>query len=473
MSRKTQTLLSMLLVLVFLFSVITGCSSSDGTKDSNVDQPKETGEQGQEQEQEEEPVEEEPKYDFGGRTITYAAYWDPEPKPGGSEYEDKIIERTKDLEEKYNFKLEYLNVPSDQFTETFTASTLAGDPFAELAMVQTYWFFPGLVVNGFCYPVSDLGIFDFQEEKWNKQLLEAGTYEGKIYSMNTGKLFPRGGIYWNKTIFEREGLPNLYELQNNKTWTWDKMLEIAKKATKDLDGDGTVDQWGIVGATNSPWPFVYSNGGRLYEMVDGRAIFRLNEPNAVEAFQFVQDLINVHKVMPMIPDDGSWDWAMNQFQAGIAAMEIGEWWETDRFQPNMADDYGFVVFPIGPKGDGYTSVISMENLLVMPATVDKPEEVAIFWDEYTEPFPDEDPESWLEDHEKRARDAESVETIKMIVEGKEVKSLMNYTQILGDNVGWLTWNALKFVGTGEKTAAVAIQEIEQAAQAALDDVFVK
>ena len=48
-----------------------------------------------------------------------------------------------------------------------------------------------------------------------------------------------------KSMLEREGLPDIYDLWIADNWTWDQAEEMIIDVTCDLDGDGEIDQWGI------------------------------------------------------------------------------------------------------------------------------------------------------------------------------------------------------------------------------------
>jgi len=55
-------------------------------------------------------------------------------------------------------------------------------------------------------------------------------------------------VYANKKIIEENDVGDLYKLVRDGKWTWDVMYDIAKNATKDLDGDGVItkdDQIGL------------------------------------------------------------------------------------------------------------------------------------------------------------------------------------------------------------------------------------
>ena len=461
----------MLLALVLVLMSLTACGQAPREEEDGGDKTNETpveneNESKQEtEEQQEENVVEEPSYDFGGRKIRWAAWWDLGPVEGASETADKQLERIAELEEKYNFKLEFLNLPYNELLEQFAASTLAGDPIAEFIQLENYYFLSH-VISGMVLPVSDLNIFDFNEDKWDKRIIRDTTWNGKVYGLATGKKAPENAlIWWNKTMFERNGLPNLYELQRNKEWTWDKMLEIAVKATVDLDGDGTVDQWGLAGASPE-LALIYSNNGQTVRAEDGKLRFALMEPNALEALQFYQDLIHTHKVFAVPPANSSWDWAIQQFISGKVAMNIEGAWVCGMLDDGMADEYGVVAFPIGPKGTDYVAAIGTENYTIMPSTVKKPEEAAIFYDAYTGPFEGEDPDAWKEGYEINLRDAESLETLEMMIENQASVAVLHRSV---PEVANLLGGTFYQITTGAKTAKAAVEEIAQQAQTLLDD----
>jgi len=456
-----------LAIMMLLMAVGCGSAQKENGQEDQTDKEAPSQGDSQEQQEEEEPAEEEPVYDFGGRVIKYSAWWDPKPQEGSSEGADRFLERVAELEQKYNFTLEYLNIPSDVYLEQYVSSNLAGDPMADIVYMANFNFYPGLYMNGFCLPLSDFEAFDFTEEKWDPITRDSTTFNGKVYGAYPGKFFPRAGIFWNKTIFDREGLPNLYELQRNYQWTWDKMLEIAKKATKDLDGDGIIDQWGL-GGSQTEWSFVFSNDAYVIDTSGEIPRFALGDPNAIEALQAFQDFVFLHKVYEVPPAGSAWDYPMQQFQDGKYAMLCYQWWITDRYREGMADDYGFVFFPMGPKAKDYIAEAGENNFIVFPSALKKPEEVAIVYDAMTDPYEGEDPEAWKEDHYNRARDKETVdETITMMLEGRiRLNALRGFTELQN-----IMWGYASPIISGEKTPTVRYEEMAAQAQALIEDAL--
>lgn len=84
---------------------------------------------------------------------------------------------------------------------------------------------------------------------------------------------------------------------------WDELLEVAQKMTRDTDGDGKIDQWGIGIPGGKGWDcwiygqqFIASNGGFILTPDSRRAA--INSPEAQEGFQFAVDLLRKYKVAP-------------------------------------------------------------------------------------------------------------------------------------------------------------------------------
>ena len=65
--------------------------------------------------------------------------------------------------------------------------------------------------------------------------------------------------FYNKTLIDREGLPDPYALYKENKWTWERCDEIVRKATKDTNGDGEIDQFGIYRVR--PFAMMVANGG--------------------------------------------------------------------------------------------------------------------------------------------------------------------------------------------------------------------
>jgi len=157
-------------------------------------------------------------------------------------------------------------------------------------------------------------------------------------------------MFYNIDMFEEAGVPLPKE-----DWSWDDFLSAAKALTKDKDGDGQIDQWGmwLFGRYAHIEPWVFRNGGR-YLNEDGTAI-ELNE-QAVNALKFLTDLTRVHKVAPL-PQDMEGIRQQDVMPMGMAAMYVGGSWRIDNTRKVAGDAFKWAIaqVPEGPDATPATS----------------------------------------------------------------------------------------------------------------------
>ena len=105
-----------------------------------------------------------------------------------------------------------------------------------------------------------------------------------------------GGWYVNKKMWDEAGLGDL----PTEDWNWDQILEAAKAMTKDVDGDGVMDQWGLgdipTDSSGGAYWIVKSFGGDYWNETVTES--KIDLPETAQAFQFIADLIWDSKVMP-------------------------------------------------------------------------------------------------------------------------------------------------------------------------------
>ena len=155
-------------------------------------------------------------------------------------------------------------------------------------------------------------------------------------------------LYYNKAMFDAAGIA-----YPDDSWDWAKLVEAGKKLTKDVDGNGTVDQWGFYTETTDMenyWSsLVWQNGGEIMNADNTQTL--LGTPEAAGGIQFLQDLIYKEKVMAepaLFAETG------DAFEQGKAAMESnGSWLVPTHTAAGF--DFGIAPLPKGPAGR-YTSV---------------------------------------------------------------------------------------------------------------------
>lgn len=124
--------------------------------------------------------------------------------------------------------------------------------------------------------------------------------------------------------------------------TTDELIEIGKKQTVDLNGDGKIDRFGLVFNYTEPFffsPFIMGFGD-YFLTASNQPL--LNTPGVTGTFQFILDLRDKHRI---IPKECDYETAEALFKGGQAAMIInGDWSWGDYKQAKI--DFGIARIPM-------------------------------------------------------------------------------------------------------------------------------
>lgn len=135
-----------------------------------------------------------------------------------------------------------------------------------------------------------------------EQTTEAFRYNGTMMCVpqNVSSLV----VYYNRTLFEKAGVP-----LPKADWNWEDFLSAAKALTKDTDGDGQIDVYGLGFEPTliRVAPFVWQAGGGIVDDVHRPTRFTLDEPQAREALDFIRSWYGTHKVVPPLAENKSED----------------------------------------------------------------------------------------------------------------------------------------------------------------------
>ncbi|MGN7455674.1 ABC transporter substrate-binding protein [Paenibacillus pasadenensis] len=330
--------------------------------------------------------------DLGGRVLKFAAWWDLKPA-GNTASEKERLAKIAEVEKKYNVKIEFVNVPFEEYMPKFTATVLTGEPFADIMQMEYKSALPAalkgqlLKVDEFTSPEDDIN-----QEK--KLMVRTPAIAGQEYGFDNPGM-AGSGIHYNRDLFKKLGLPDLQELYASGQWNWDKFLEIAKQATKDTDNDGKTDTYGFSGwSIDIARNFVAANGGAFVDPENKAEGF--TNPNTIEAVEFVNKLYNVENVVKNKTGDRMNYEEFNTFKDGDVAMFPAPIWAVSSELPF---DFGVVPFPVGPHGsDKFTFADSGSAAKFIPKGVKDPQLVYKIYEEtfdiaQTEDFPGQE---WLE-----------------------------------------------------------------------------
>jgi multiple sugar transport system substrate-binding protein len=210
-------------------------------------------------------------------------------------------------------------------------------------------------------------------------LFDSMTLQGQVWSIPFGT--NNAGIFYRPSLFKAAGISNIPK-------TWNDLKTVARQLTRDTNGDGRVDQHGMMLSlgkgewTVFTWlPFLWSGGGEIFDTNrENSTVPNLVNPGAIAALQLWQDLIKDGSAILSQPERG---YELDSFLAGKVAMQITGPWTLGQLQETNVD---FAVMPIPMQVKSATAT-GGENLFILKTT---PERQRAAWEfaEYvlSEPF---------------------------------------------------------------------------------------
>lgn len=170
-------------------------------------------------------------------------------------------------------------------------------------------------------------------------------------------------LFYNKKVFDelRVDYPHM-------GWSWDDLLEIAKRTTV-RNGEQVV-QWGLVHPGRNPIEFIIPRSGSVIDNLTDPPLVRINSPDVAYAMQWYEDLYYIHGVAP-VSNELSSDYSFAS-ESDIELIERGnasiwaeriEWWFWRKEKP----DIGVVPFPIDSSSD-HTNRIFVDGYVISSGT---------------------------------------------------------------------------------------------------------
>lgn len=234
-------------------------------------------------------------------------------------------------------------IRKNDYSEWLARKTLQGNtPDVFMILSEDFYRYASLgVLKGLDNQIAnDSG---FRKNYFYKSILDMGSYEQGQYALPY-EVVPKL-MFVNKTLLNNAGI-TMPELD----WTWDNLEDIAKAVTKDTDGDGRVDQFGIC---NYTWKeAVYANGVTLFDDNGKEANF--SNSQVIEAVQFVKNLGELNMGVEVGHDD------FNSGRVAFMPLAFSDY-RTYKTYPYRIRKYSSfqwecITMPAGPGGENTSEV---------------------------------------------------------------------------------------------------------------------
>ena len=221
----------------------------------------------------------------------------------GDPINDAIYRRNRVVEELYNIEISLIEWPqsdSPNMASRFVRAIRAGDDDYDAGLLSGSSL-PGVFsIKNSLYDINGIASLDLSKSYWDQQSRSDLSINNKQFvvvgDISLYSFFANTVMYFNKKLLNDYALENLYELVNQNKWTWDKLHSIAKEVTKDLNGDGVIDQEDQIGfvSEGSHLGTIYLTTGERITKKDGSDIptLALGAERSLKAYDYAFDLLN-------------------------------------------------------------------------------------------------------------------------------------------------------------------------------------
>jgi len=413
-------------------------------------------------------------HDFGGRTVTMTYSMEVNLERGWNPEVDRFLDRVAYFEDRWNFTFEFLNAGATNYVPRIITSTMAGDPIGDLVYVISRYHFPNFVLSNIATPVCQWGVVDQHLDMGFQQLIAQESYfDEQFWAFNEG--FPprytsiswnTTGVFFNRDLFERENLPLPYDMVRDGTWTWDAMLDLAQRATRDTTGDNIIDQFGFT-HNFMPHGLIHANAGELIGLRERDFRFGLLDANAQEALNWYGNA-RQYPIFGHFPP--AWNQPILGFRQGEVAMNVHQWWivQTNIAPDVMTDAWGWVPLPDGPSANGRATNFGNEaSWVFIPSSVSNPEEIAIIYEAITKD-PLYNADDWMIFVERFVHDFDTIEMLSIARETQPnlMDLFLGFRGVQGE-----INNAINRIASGEQSALAAMQGIEGIVDSRIREAF--
>ncbi len=333
----------------------------------------------------------EPVYDLGGRTLKIVTEQDYSDRTKDNAFNKSIAE----TEKKFNCKIVFVqNADYVGIVKTLKSDSQANKATYDAAIFRGYDVAPYLANTGYILKLDEY--YDFKNDPtWQiEQIKDLGWFNGHLYGMAYSPNEQGYGIWYNRDMLSKAGIPDLWTYVNNDNWTWDTFRQVCKTymlKQGDTNNDGKRDNYAFT--STDPWlDFVTTNNASMLKFdKNGKPSLGLDSENAIEAIQFIADLHNVDHSIPNGAELAALG-TTSPFGAmftGKVAMYSCHARYGRALQDMQIKNIGWVYYPKGPKADDYVVPSGNQpDMVVVPTHVEAPKEVIAalqdafaYWDE--------------------------------------------------------------------------------------------
>ncbi len=186
---------------------------------------------------------------------------------------DAVYRRNLKVSEQFNIDISVEYQPNGTVPTTVRNMAAAADDAFDLTYIRTYEA-PPVITAGCLTDFNELPYVSLDRPWWDANAADNLSIGGKLYlaasDINVIDKDATAVITFNKKMAAGLNLPDLYYIVLQDQWTVDRMAELYKDASQDVDGDGKMgldDIWGFIAGRDVPTAF-FNGAGAVFASKD-------------------------------------------------------------------------------------------------------------------------------------------------------------------------------------------------------------
>lgn len=217
----------------------------------------------------------------------------------GERVNDAIFERNNEISEKYNVIIVPVTNTAATIRSMLEIDVMSGTGLYDVAleMINNSFY---LATRGVLLEWSNVPFVDGDKPYWRRDVAESTSISGynffAVGDINISAFNTVGVTFFNKKVHSELTLENPYELVKNGTWTFDKMAEMSRVVTSDLNGNGSIDPEDRFGLTVNAFvwqPFFYSSGIKLVTKDADDIPYLAVDTNPEKVYNILTGIVNL------------------------------------------------------------------------------------------------------------------------------------------------------------------------------------
>ena len=294
--KEHKRILPLLLAVLMLLSLFSSCKS--GNHGSTVDTEDPSNDKTEE------------SYDYGGRTVRVMErelsdsnniYYEINTIEDKTDViNDALVRRNSKIESMFNIELvsDILSPINGTRRTEVEKLILANDQQNAYDFLMDYggntMYYS---INGYVRDLNQFNGMDFNNEWWYTDIMEDTAIDGKntfaVGDICTASYTSTCVLFFNKSLAQQYEIEDCYQKVFDGTWTFEEFSTVGLEVTRDLDGDGEMDQFTFAAANWNYQPYFYGRGYKLLNKdANGNPSFgALSEPQ-YDALKEIMDLVN-------------------------------------------------------------------------------------------------------------------------------------------------------------------------------------